>query len=173
MNVSPWLLFAVIVENPSQNWHFFNGTFSEDWLNRFFSGVHCVNMKTELKTSQRLGGIGGGAHEVNRRTVMASQKIGQAGLVDFCASMCLPPPVTKKSFNGHLVQIEKHANSQMEDAAKRLFELVKKKQPENIVIENGVEIAEISVTVDGTWQKRGHSSKIGVVFVLFVLIGES
>ena len=75
---------------------------------------------------------------------MASQKLGQAGLVDFCVRMNLPAPVTKKSFNNHLVQIEKaavkHANSQMQNAAKRLFELDKNKQPENI-IENGVENA--------------------------------
>lgn len=60
----------------------------------------------------------------------------------------------------------------MQDAAKRLFEKVKSEQPENIVFENDNEIAEVAVTVDGTWQKRGHSSKIGVVFILSVLTGE-
>ena len=33
--------------------------------------------ETPLKTSKRLGGVGGGAHEVNRRSVLASQKLGQ------------------------------------------------------------------------------------------------
>ena len=33
-------------------------------------------------------------------------------------------------------------------------------------------IANVSVTVDGTWQKRGYSSKIGVVFVISVEMGE-
>ena len=33
-------------------------------------------------------------------------------------------------------------------------------------------IAKVSVTVDGTWQKRGHSSKIGIVFVISVRTGE-
>lgn len=65
--------------------------------------------ETDLKTSKKLGGVGGGAHEVNRRSVLASQKLGQAGLTDFCARMNLPPPVTKKSFNEHLIQIEKAA----------------------------------------------------------------
>ena len=41
--------------------------------------------------------------------MLASQKLGQAGLTDFCARMNLPPPVTKKSFNEHLIQIEKAA----------------------------------------------------------------
>ena len=34
------------------------------------------------------------------------------------------------------------------------------------------EILQAAVTVDGTWQKRGHSSKIGVVFVISVDTGE-
>ena len=67
------------------------------------------NHETDLKTSKKLGGVGGGAHEVNRRSVLASQKLGQARLTDFCARMNLPPPVTKKSFNEHLIQIEKAA----------------------------------------------------------------
>lgn len=65
------------------------------------------NHETDLKTSKKLGGVGGGAHEVNRRSVLASQKLGQAGLTDFCARMNLPPPVTNKSFNEHLIQIGK------------------------------------------------------------------
>ena len=37
-----------------------------------------------------------------------------------------------------------------------------------MVIEDGQEIGKIPVTVDGTWQKRGHTSEFGVVFVLSV-----
>ena len=33
-------------------------------------------------------------------------------------------------------------------------------------------IANVEVTVDGIWPKRGHSSKTGVVFVLSVVTGE-
>ena len=40
-------------------------------------------------------------------------------------------------------------------------------------IEDGEDIiACVSVTVDGTCQKRGHSSKLGVVFVISVDTGE-
>lgn len=63
--------------------------------------LRCSNCQheTELKTSKRLGGVGGGAYEVNRRSVLA----------DFCARMNFCPPVTKKSYNDHLIQIEKAA----------------------------------------------------------------
>ena len=140
--------------------------------------LRCSNChhETELKTSKRLGGVGGGAHEVNRRSVLASQKLGQAGLADFCARMNFCPPVTKKSYNDHLIQIEKaaveHARTQMQDAAGRLSDLTKNKHPNSIEDENGTEVAKVAVTVDGTWQKRGHSSKIGVVFVISVATGE-
>lgn len=60
----------------------------------------------------------------------------------------------------------------MQGAAKRLREKIAKEQPDNIEDENDVEIAKVAVTVDGTWQKRGHSSKIGVVFVISVDTGE-
>ena len=68
--------------------------------------------------------------------MLASQKLGQAGLTDFCARMNLPPPVTKKSFNEHLIQIEKaaveHAKVQMQDAARRLFAVTKDRHPDRI-----------------------------------------
>lgn len=44
-----------------------------------------------------------------------------------------------------------------------------KKTFENITFENSNEIAEVAVIVDGTWQKRGYSSKIVEVFILSVL----
>ncbi len=44
--------------------------------------------------------------------------------------------------------------------------------PDDIEMDGGEMIANVSVTVDGTWQKRGYSSKIGVVFVISVEMGE-
>ena len=37
---------------------------------------------------------------------------------------------------------------------------------------NGQLVANVAVTVGGTWQKRGHSSKFGVVFFISVDKGE-
>ena len=45
-------------------------------------------------------------------------------------------------------------------------------RPQDIDDEDDSTIARVAVTVDGTWQKRGHSSKIGVVFVISVDTGE-
>lgn len=60
-----------------------------------------------MHTSKRVGGKGGGAHEVNRRSVLASHQFGHARLVHFCAGMNLSPPVTKKASGKYFIQIEK------------------------------------------------------------------
>ena len=54
---------------------------------------------TPLSTSRKLGGQGGGAHEVNRRSVIAAHQWGRAGLSKFCGKMDLPPPVTSNAYN--------------------------------------------------------------------------
>ena len=72
-------------------------------------------METQLKTSNRLGGICGGACEVNRRSVLASQPMGHAGLSKFCATMNLPPPITQRAYNQHLVEIEKHSTKHADE----------------------------------------------------------
>ena len=47
------------------------------------------------------------------------------------------------------------------------------KYPENIEVDGqGEMIGNVDVSVDGTWQRRGHTSKLGVVFVISVGTGE-
>ena len=134
---------------------------------------HCSN-KTPFYSSKRLPGKKG-SFEINRRSTLAATS--RAELARFCAKLDLPPPVTKRSYNVHMEKIvEKaiiHAEQKMMEAGARLHALVEKDDPESMhVNEEGVPIANIAVSVDGTWQKRGHTSKIGVVFVLSVLTGE-
>ena len=80
--------------------------------------------------------------------------------------MNLPPPLAKNAYNEHLKQIEQastnHAEQVMKDAAKRLKDKIVTERPQDIDDEDDSTIARVAVTVDGTWQKRGHSSKIGV-----------
>ena len=138
--------------------------------------VRCLNcgFKTDFWSSKALPGKRG-SFEVNRRSVIAS--VGRKNLSKFCAKMNLPSPVTKKSYNNHIKAIKKVLVEQAEDkmnaAASRLRGIIETEEPENITIdEAGNTIASVAVTVDGTWQKRGHTSKIGVVFILSVRTGE-
>lgn len=60
----------------------------------------------------------------------------------------------------------------MKDAAKRLVENVAMDRSGDIEDDGNTVMANVAVTIDETWQKRGHSSKIGVIFVIPVDIGE-
>jgi len=90
--------------------------------------------------------------------------------------MELSPPVTKKAYNQHMIQIEKVAANNAEklmcEAAKRLSSLVSTEDQDSVVEINGRNVTKVAVSIDGTWQKRGHSSKIGVVFAVSVATGE-
>ena len=62
----------------------------------------------------------------------------------------------------------------MKEATDRLKYVTLEEEPEDIECDkDGNIIAHVAVTVDGSWQKRGHSSKIGVVFVISVTIGKA
>ena len=96
-------------------------------------------------TSKRLRGRGRGAHEVNRRAVLAPPQMGHAGLSQFCAGMNFPPPVTKKAYNDHQIQIkstaEDNAENLMKDAAKRLVDKVAMERPDDIEVDGTTVIA--------------------------------
>ena len=86
--------------------------------------------------------------------------------------MELPPPVTEKAYNQNMKQIERIATNNVEklmcEAAERLSQLVSNKGEESMVDIDGHSIAKVAVSIYGTWQKRGHSCKIGMVFAMSV-----
>ena len=52
------------------------------------------------------------------------------------------------------------------EAANNLKRFTEINNSENIANINKKQVAKVTVTVDGTWQKCGHNSKIAVVFIL-------
>ena len=155
---------------------FQNNRLREGLAEHLYLECSICEAQTPLLTSKCLGGRGGGAQEVNRRAVLAAPQLGHAGLTQFCAGMNLPPPVTKKAYNDHQIQIKTivvdNAETLMKDAAKRLVDKVAMESPDDIEDDGTTVVANVSVTIDGTWQKRGHSSRIGVTFVISVDTGE-
>ena len=63
------------------------------------------------------------------------------------------------------------ANNIMKESANELRNFNSKEKPENIEIDEKGNVLRFSVTVDGTLQKRGHSYKIRIAFVISVRIG--
>ena len=72
-----------------------------------------------------------------------------------------------------MAESKKLSQESMKDATQRLIDVTCEKYPENIEVrEDGSMIANVKVSIDGTWQKRGHSSKHGVIFIVAVDTGE-
>ena len=88
----------------------------------------------------------------------------------------LPPPISKKAYNQHMKQVEilavSNAKTLMCAAAERLRQLAFHKGEECVIEIDGQSVCKVAVSIDGTWQKRRHSSKIGEMFAVSVMTGE-
>ena len=142
--------------------------------------ISCSNCKASnpFFTSSRINATTAKkVFQINARSVHASLSVGQAGLAQFCAGMDLPAPVSSNSYNKILKLLSSQsvdkAEALMVKACNRLLDLTLEEDPDNVdVLPDGKMVAGVSVSVDGTWQRRGHCSKIGVVFVISVRTGE-
>ena len=115
--------------------------------------------------------------EVSRRSVIATMSTGggRSSLVTFCTQMNIPSPLSKQGVADNMLYIEaklvENAESLLCDAAQHLRGILCANDPP-IINEDPDQAIPCAVTVDGTWQRRGHMSKIGVVFVMSVVIGD-
>ena len=76
--------------------------------------------------------------------------------------MNLPPPSSKSTFVEYHQLIGEKSQLHVEDSLKRSREEVRRFY--GAVSES--EIVDCLVSVDGTWQKRGHQSLLGAVYVI-------
>ena len=106
---------------------------------------------------------------INIQSAIAFREIGK-GLEDislFCRSMNMLPPLAKKSYKRinyalHQVYCEVASNSMLA-SANEIHSLVK--EGEDVVVDE-------DISLDGTWQKKGHSSKNGVVTAISASTGK-
>ncbi|KFM57795.1 hypothetical protein X975_00431, partial [Stegodyphus mimosarum] len=102
--------------------------------------------------------------EVNRRFIYAMRCIGQglAGMKNFCGAMDLPQPVQKSAYHKSLQKITRCvkdvAELSMLNAAKQEIEMTGQSQ--------------LTISGDGSWKTRGHSSKIGITSVIGIETGK-
>jgi len=127
----------------------------------FVKGCYTSN---EIKTSTDVKKRGRNSMEVNIRAVYACRSIGvgHTGLIKLCGYMNMPPPMTSDNYaclsNSIKTSSKLVAEKTMIEAGKQLL--------------NGKETADTSVSVDGTWQRKGFSSKLGVVAAISVEHGK-
>ena len=114
----------------------------------------------------------GKSFEINRRLVYGMRTLGKgyAGARKFCTVMNMPPPPTEKAFLSNSRVIGRHikviAKETMKKAGEEVFSL--KKQSNS----SGAEPVNCGVSCDGTWQKRGYSSRNGCVTVISMDTGK-
>ena len=107
--------------------------------------------------------------EINTRAVYSMRSCGQgyAGLERFTSLMNMPKPITANNFDkivNHLaVSVQEVAEETMTDACREL------KQSKN---EDTSIVTDVDVSCDGSWQKRGYSSKNGVVTIISMDTGK-
>ena len=99
--------------------------------------------------------------EINMRTIIAMREIGKGhtALEKLCGFMNLTPPMKKNAFN----KMQKTLYAAYKDVAEQSMNeaSAELREDDGVTLdENGV--GEITVSCDGTWQRRGYSSFNGV-----------
>lgn len=130
----------------------------------------CGPVKTGMM-SQKSGVLHTG-YDVNRLLVTAASAtgLGFAQASHFFALMNLPPPMNETTwyhYKGQLNTGAKSASAQQEAA-----EQVQATYGEmNLGVPNEEGVLDISASIDGSWQKRGRQSHIGIVSVIDIVTG--
>ena len=114
----------------------------------------------------------GKSFEVNRRLVYSTRALGkgQAGARKFCTLMNMPPPPTEKAFLRSSRVIGRHIKSIAMESMKQAGEqvcLLKGQSNSSAAVP-----VNCAVSCDGTWQRRGYSSRNGCVTAISMDTGK-
>ncbi|GBM19685.1 hypothetical protein AVEN_199854-1 [Araneus ventricosus] len=121
--------------------------------------IDCNSCKIQVSTrNSKLLGLKKSIPEINRRITYAMRSVGQGleGMKTFCGIMDLNPPVSQNSYE----QICRRVNAASKNVA---IESMKKAADEEVA---AVDNTDITVSGDGTWKTRGHTSQIGVCTII-------
>ena len=137
------------------------------------------NESTYFRTSPVVKGVVGKSSAVNVRSIQAAIEtgLGLTHMQKLCTAFGLPPPLSHTAYNNLMKKFQacyaEEANLSLQKAALNLKNHMKKEDCKCQDLDPSSDIFEVCVSVDGTWQKRyGHSSLLGVVFVLAIETGE-
>ncbi|CAF5006014.1 unnamed protein product [Rotaria sp. Silwood1] len=96
--------------------------------------------------------------DINIRSVIAANLsgVGHAGLMKICGALNVPPPVDEDHFSSLMCEIlstvQKHQHESMKKAVEEACEIASSRK--------------LTVSGDGSWQKRGFASLNGVAAIL-------
>jgi len=102
--------------------------------------------------------------EVNARAVYGFRSIGigYALLTKLCGFLNMPPPMTKAGYDKMANRIKGASKSIAEKSMSEAAESLRK----------GKKTADVGVSMDGTWQRKGFSSTLGVITAISIDSGK-
>ena len=103
-------------------------------------------------------------YDVNRRSVLAMRLVvrGRESLKKICATLDMPPPLAKKSFDFHRSTLQQATEILAQESMSRwAADLVSLRTSRH-----AVNPADVVVSTNGTWMRRGYSSLCAVQTVL-------
>ena len=107
--------------------------------------------------------VGQGGFDFNKRIIISFREIGKgySELEDFCGVMSMPPPMAKTTYYKHIPSIHEAYVTTAPESMKNAVNELKEGIPQML---------DIDLSVDGTWQRRGHASLNGVTTGGFLYI---
>lgn len=117
--------------------------------------------RNSFKTSDEVRQGGERGHrEVNLRMVTFARSIGRgySALMNLCQHLNSPYPMSETTYQKIVKKVRSASAKVAEESMKKAAEEVR----DTIGVRES-EVAKCGVSVDGTWQRRGHSSHHGVV----------
>ncbi|ESO85563.1 hypothetical protein LOTGIDRAFT_155053 [Lottia gigantea] len=111
--------------------------------------------------------------DVNRRCVMAMKElgVGKADLDKLSKVFDMPSSLGKEAFTKHLKKLEAASSESAQDHLQETSKIICKAYTEVHPDYEDEDIIDIDVVSDGTWQKRGFSSKYNVTVITDLLTG--
>ncbi len=141
--------------------------------------IKCINCETferEEYSSQRIGQPGSGKNtpfDVNVRSTLAFRGVGcgYSAMKEWCGMMNMSSVLSKNAYINTNNKIEEAASKTFKSVAETTREILKDAYAEVGVNEDKDGILDVSVSYDGTWQKRGHTSHNGAACTIDLLTG--
>ena len=135
----------------------------------------CCSFTDNRFFCERVGGSGhtGSPFDINVRSVLAFRGIGSgfSTIRQWCGIMNMPHCLSQRGYTKNLEKIENASLKVFETIVSKSRHSIVKAYKEIGVVPDKDGILDISVSFDGTWQKRGYSSHNGVASVIDMLTG--
>ncbi|KAJ4430474.1 hypothetical protein ANN_22690 [Periplaneta americana] len=139
--------------------------------------VKCYNCNTvlnEMYTSPKVGNTESTRppFDVNRRMVNAFVTMGKghSTMEQHCMAMGMAG-LSSPSFNSHLIKLTEENKLVRQHVLRNAHSAVRRAHMEVDSFISDSDVINIGVSYDGTWMKRGHTSKYGLGLVIDILTG--